>query len=157
MNQRGFTLPELAATVVMFIGLLIAATFLLHRDDHTVELRNAERRLEVAQIAQAVLRYKHDTGQWPERLPEEATVIGTPEDQYNLCKALVPKYMKDIPLDPTIGTKARNGQPISVPCDTEDVKYVSAYTIVLKDGFLEVSAPLADGKEIFVLTATASN
>lgn len=157
MNQRGFTLPELAVTIVIFICLLAGATFLLHRDDPTVELQNAERRLEIAQIARAVLRYKQDTGHWPENMPEELTIIGTPDDQYDLCKTLVPGYLKDIPLDPTVGTKARNGQRTSVSCDTKDVRYVSAYALVLKDGILEVSAPLAEGKEIFVLTPATSN
>lgn len=156
MNQRGFTLPELAVTTVVFICMLILATFLLHTDDPTIELQDAERRLEVAQIAQAVLHYKQDTGHWPENLPETATVIGTPEDQYDLCKVLVPNYLKDIPLDPTVGTKAQKGKRVSLPCDTRDVQYVSAYSIALKDGILEVSAPLAESKEISLQT-TASN
>lgn len=154
MNQRGFTLPELIVALVLFVALLIGATFLLRTNDYTVRLQNAERRLEVASIAQAILRYRSETGEWPAGIPEEATAIGSPEDHYDLCTVLVPKYLKDIPLDPVLGTKLKSQKfQTNAPCNAEGIDYGSAYAVALKDNTLVVSAPIAEDTDILVSVA----
>lgn len=142
VSQAGFTLPELLVTgAVVAIGLT-AALFLIHPEDHTVARRNAERWASSAQIAQVLGRYIADTGGVPKGVTSDLRIIGSEESMVDLCDALVPKYLKDIPADPL------------TPEGQESCRYneiITGYAVRKTDKAVEVMAPFAEkGEKISV-------
>jgi prepilin-type N-terminal cleavage/methylation domain-containing protein len=148
MDSRGFTAIELIVTLVV-TSLLIALTFwIAHPKDYAAADANAARWTGVSHIMQALRRYQADNGVLPARLPKEAKQVGNGKDMINLCAVFVPKYMKDIPLDPVDG-----GQYAAVDCRgtaSEPGQYVTGYTIMrTDDNTVTVAAPSAeDGQHI---------
>jgi prepilin-type N-terminal cleavage/methylation domain-containing protein len=146
-RQRGFTVPELLVTMVAAGALIGLSLWLAHPKDYTAASNNATRWRDVSQIMQALSRYEHDTGTLPANLPSTATEIGSVGKRVNLCGDFVPKYMQDIPLDPTGG-----GQYAVVDCRGtagSPGQYVTGYTIMRKNNTVTVAAPHAqDGKKI---------
>jgi|GEM_PF-661849 len=141
--ESGFTLLELVTTIVV-AGALIGLVFLVaHPKDYAPQQHNGSRWTDVAQIMQAMRAYYADNGSLPAGLTDKATPIGNAKDMLNLCPAFVPKYMRDVPLDPVDG-----GQYAVDDCrgtSAEPGKYVTGYTVMLaKDGTLTVDAPSAE-------------
>ena len=145
-RQRGFTVPELLVTMLIAIGLIVLSFWVAHPRDYTAVENNATRWHDVAQIVQILRKYNTDNGTLPAGLPANAQEIGDAKDGVDLCKAFVPKYIKDIPLDPTDG-----GQYALTDCQgTADNpgKYVTGYTIQLVEGgTVTVAAPHAQRGE----------
>ncbi|HJQ08789.1 MAG TPA: prepilin-type N-terminal cleavage/methylation domain-containing protein [Candidatus Saccharimonadales bacterium] len=124
MSQRGFTLVELIVVGTLGGVLLIAAALLLHPKDYSPERRDAERRLGVAVLMQAVSNYVADKGALPEHMPAKEQIIGSEEDMYDLCKVLVPHYLDHVPIDPIAGAEVSDEN-----CAEADAVYDSGYTI----------------------------
>ena len=119
LNERGFTLLELVTVTLLLFGMLVGAMWLLRKVDYSKVNTDIQRRTDIAQIAQGVHRYVQDTGSYPPGLPTKATAIGSPKDHYNLCTYLVPKYLKDLPLDPAVGVKENSsGGKVNYACNT---------------------------------------
>lgn len=148
-NEQGFTLLEVSIVTGVMVVLVLFALTILRPVSFANELNAAERRIEVAAIAQALQRYKAANGQFPPGIPTELKAIGTPEDQTNLCPALAPAYIGDIPLDPETGAKFLGEDLSTDPCTSKGVEYGSGYAIVRgADGAITVSAPSAKKDKI---------
>lgn len=144
-NERGFTLIELLAAGAIIVALLITSLFLLRPDDYSTMRQNAKRRTDVASIVQAINRYVAATGELPPGIPQKLTALSSVEGHYDLCKYLVPKYLKDIPMDPLVGLKTKDGLPTHDKCN-DGVTYAAGYAILKdKDGRVYISAPVAEG------------
>lgn len=150
-EERGFTLPELIVATVALLLLLIGATLLLRPADYTAQSNDADRRLHIAMLAQGINRYVAEHGQLPADIPTRVTAIGSVEDHYNLCGYLVaPGYLKDIPLDPGIGVKTKEGgNQGDVRCTAEGVEHGTGYSIKKeRDGKVTLEAPFAETQSI---------
>jgi prepilin-type N-terminal cleavage/methylation domain-containing protein len=149
LGEHGFTLVELViVTVVLVSASLFSIFFLLNPINRDEENNNAERRSEIAYIAQGIQRYVTDTGQLPPDIPSEAKAIGSYEDHYNLCTSLVPKYMKDMPLDPGGGVKLAENTAAGTTCSDKGVRFATGYAIS-KDraNRVIISAPFSETDE----------
>ncbi len=148
-NQGGFTVPELLVSVVMLIGLAIGAYYILRPADFGVSERNATRMIGVAQIMRGLHNYYVDNGVLPDSITTSTKVIGSDKTAANLCSDLVPKYMKDIPLDPAWGLETAAGG-----CGAKDQQYITSYLVRRSaDGkILYITAPMAEGGQVIRLT-----
>lgn len=146
-RQHGFTVPELLVTILAAGALIGLSLWLAHPKDYTAASNNATRWRDVSQIMQALRHYERDNGALPAGLPATATEIGSVDKRVNLCSSFVPKYMSDIPLDPTSG-----GQYAVVDCrgtSSTPGQYVTGYTVMRKGNLVTVAAPHAeDGQKI---------
>ncbi len=136
-DESGFTLPELIVVLaVLLVGVAITV-FALRPTDYTIDDTMAERRTRAASLVQALVRYRQDTGAWPQGIGPEVKTLGNEEKpQVDLCPVLVPKYIDDIPVDPLIGYKLTPDQTSFTgdPC-TAGIIYTSAFTVwTSKDG-----------------------
>ena len=139
-TQRGFTIPELLVAillVVIFGGLSI---FLLRTNDVEAQIRASQRKYDVALIVQAVNAYRDDTGTLPDGITTEFQAIAS--DELNLCEALVPTYLSDIPYDPSEGMITQDGD-----CNADDQQYSTGYSIKKN----------ATGTEVSVAATTSEN
>ncbi len=148
-NEQGFTLLEVCIVTGVMVLLVLFALFILRPASFKKELESAERRTEVAAIAQGLQRYKAAKGQFPSNIPLELKAIGSPEEQFNLCPLLVPAYLGDIPIDPGAGAKFLGYDVSTAICSTQGVEYGSGYGISRGvDGSVTISAPSAVGEKI---------
>lgn len=137
-ESSGFTIPELITAVAVVFVLLTAIGFILRPQDHQQARYQAEQRLNLAVIMQAINRYQVDKGLPPPGITEQYTFIGTQDGQVDLCKVLVPAYLKDLPLDTYTGAKAYSpvDENESVteahnrrPCDHPHMVYMTGYAV----------------------------
>lgn len=147
-REDGFTLPELLVALAVSIGLVIAMVAVSKPSDFSDIEQRAERQTNIARISQGIERYKTAEGHLPDDLPTKPTPITI--DSYDLCRVLVPKYLKDIPIDSRHGIKTVGAlAETDDPCDAKDVEYYSGYTIVQnKDGSVTIAEEEAVGKPI---------
>ncbi|HEX8762604.1 MAG TPA: type II secretion system protein [Candidatus Saccharimonadales bacterium] len=145
-SERGFTLPELVAAIALMIILVAISVLWLRPVDLTAQNRSAQRQLHIATIAQALVKYRAANQHFPEGIPKEFTEIGSvAEKGYDLCTALVPIYLKRMPLEPQIGVTYKNGSaqsPSGDPCDKQEgLTYLSGYYIKQNpDGGVELES-----------------
>lgn len=142
----GFTIPELVVFIGVVMVAILASLIFIHPKDYQVENRNTDRMLHLAQISQAITRYYQATGKMPDGITDETNPISSESGGVNLCSALVPGYLKDLPVDPLAGTKATN---ICSPSAEDPDIYATGYTVAFeKDGTLVLEAPVAEGQKI---------
>jgi prepilin-type N-terminal cleavage/methylation domain-containing protein len=156
LDARGFTMPELLLVLAVLLVMTAGAFLLLRPRYYTAENLRAERRVELAVIAQALQRYRATNGHLPDGLPAEARVIGSGgQEAYDLCRVLVPDYIQDMPLDPQIGLKYQGETPQpesgNVHCNDAGVEYLSGYTVQKIRGGVKLAAPLS-GKDALAIT-----
>lgn len=153
----GFTVLELTFALVGLFILLAIAGFILRPQSHDQVRMEAEQRLHMAAIMQAINKYQADNnGTAPEGIPEQYAFIGTQEEQVDLCVALVPKYMDDMPLSSYTGAKAFvpanendyvTDEQNSRPCNEPNMIYMSGYAIAKdKDGRIHLAVLASDQK-----------
>ena len=143
-RQRGFTLPELLVASVVIIALLATLALSVSASVDTAPRRDAERRLEVAKIAQAIDLYRTEQGAFPPTITEKEQFVGSGQDESNLCADLVPIYLENMPFDPLGQTL---GDAKDCPDDGGD--YITGYsvrrtgndTIVISAPFTEATKP----------------
>lgn len=131
---RGFTVPELLVVIIVLAAMLGGAMWLLRPASYEAAEYEAERRLGMATIGQALKLYKDRNGQWPEGVPAKATAIASHDKGYDLCPFLVPKFINDMPLDPVSGMQVAGDDPSNLQftdqrCDQEGITYVTGFTI----------------------------
>lgn len=146
-REDGFTLPELIVVTVGFVLLCGIAALLLAPSTTLTERLDAERQLEVAQLAQEVNAYIAATGELPPYVPTKPTSIGTADEEYDMCLAL---GLTKVPLDPQTGARMNEaGETVAggaMSCEDTEVAYSAGYRIAQRDdGRIVISATLADG------------
>lgn len=154
-RSAGFTVPELVVAIVLLFVLLLAAGYVLRPQTHQDIRYEAHQRLNMATLLQAINQYQADhQGALPDGIGEQYTFVGTQDGQVDLCKALVPAYLPDIPLDMYTGAKAYsppNQTQVASPQDHEQscqkphMIYMSGYAIAQgPDGRVHVAVLAAD-------------
>ncbi|HEV7454402.1 MAG TPA: hypothetical protein VGO07_04025 [Candidatus Saccharimonadales bacterium] len=150
-RQYGFTLPELVITGTLMLVLIALSFIFVHPRDYTAKDRNAVRQLGIAQLSQAITRYKADNGKLPDGLTDKPLAISNAGGGLNWCSLFVPKYMPDVPLDPKAGYQVS----IDTCLATADAPsaYDTAYTAQKNtDGSVTIAAPAAEGGQYVAIT-----
>jgi prepilin-type N-terminal cleavage/methylation domain-containing protein len=140
-RQRGFTLPELL--IVGVVGLIIVGVllFLIRPNDFAAEKRNAERLTHLASLMQAINEYHKDKGDIPPNITEEQTLVASPEaGGLGLCGDLVPKYIKDLPRDPSLSVVTIEDKNCAAP----EQLYSIGYSVHVEGGRVILTAPGAE-------------
>jgi type II secretory pathway pseudopilin PulG len=153
-RQAGFTLPELFVSVGLVLLILVLLMVFVHPRDYSVQNRNNQRRVDIAQIIQALNRYYAQNGKLPDGLTKDAQFIGnSADDGIDLCKSLVPAFAKELPVDPKDGLKLPTGVCIAPKEDPTLYAYESMYSIKrADDGTVTVAAPSAEGRQSISLS-----
>lgn len=141
-EQSGFTLPELLVVGGVLLIFLIVGAILINPTDRSSHMRNAERRVELAQMAQMINRYVDDNRQLPPGISEEEQFVGASEGEVDLCAVLVPDYADNLPFDPL---SRALGEATSCPDPGDD--YITAYAIKKSDNTVTIIAPLTEADE----------
>jgi type IV pilus assembly protein PilA len=155
-DQGGFTLIELLV-VIGILAILLAITLIaINPNKHFQDARNAKRSSDVSAILDGIYEYESaNSGSLPSSLTglttsateichETTATTNCPVgsgDQINLCNDLVPTFLADLPMDPSLAS----GSSTSTACTTA-VTYDTGYKISESSGGrLTVTAPLAEG------------
>ncbi len=149
--KSGFTLIELLVVIGVLTVLLAIVLVAINPTRQFEQANDTQRRSDVNAILNAIHQYGVDNkGALPSAIGTSAKVIGsdTVGGQANLCADLVTKYLADLPLDPTVGTKT----PASSVC-TGATSYNTGYSVVSSatDNRVTVSAT---GEVTASITAT---
>lgn len=135
-------MPELVVVIAVVCVAILAALVFIHPRDYSVQERNTKRQLQLAYISQSITRYYADTGKLPDDITATPAIIGSESDNVDLCAQLVPKYMKDVPVDP------QHGILLNKSCQAtgdDPSAYDTRYTIAReKDGTVVLRAMAAE-------------
>jgi len=153
-NQHGFTIPELLIAVGVVVLIAAVGVTGLKPVSQDTAIKDAERRTDVAWMAQALKRYKVANGQFPAGIPAKAQYIGSDNGEFNLCNIMVPAYLRDIPKDPDSGLRYKGSNlnaSTADPCTTKDLHYYSGYTIAQSaSGAVTLAAPSAKADHVSI-------
>ncbi|MBN1162451.1 type II secretion system protein [Patescibacteria group bacterium] len=102
---NGFTFVELVVVVGIFIVLLSVLLITVNPSEQYRVASDEKRMRDVARILNALEKWLDDGENTVDDLnsgkgiPKEPKDIGSGEDQVNLCRDLVPKYLNNLPYD----------------------------------------------------------
>lgn len=150
-HQAGFTLPELLVTVAAVILLCVFSAFLLRQTPQTTARYDSQRQTDVALLVQAITNYRtKNNGALPAGITTTYKTIGSQDGELDLCKVLVPKYLTDVPYDPTAGALSS----LDDRCDATDQEYTTGYEVKRNDNGTQVTvqAPHAQGQKMIVIS-----
>lgn len=102
---------------------------------------NIKRRSDINAIVNATNQYIFDNPTKPLSLPTTPIELGNQQGQIDLCTILLPKYLPNLPIDPSLSDGAIQDNSCNKP-------YHLGYRIRQNSGKIEVSAPLAENGEI---------
>lgn len=140
-----FVCLPIIISLIAIVAILASVIFIASKpvgqsNSVNTQADNVQRRSDVTQILNAVIRYSNDYGSFPEGITSMPLEIGDGEGQVDICQDLVPKYMPAFPVDP------ETGEDIS-----ECLDYSVGYTIMVdSEGKITVVAPQAKGKNISI-------
>lgn len=145
LGKDGFTIQELFVVGLLMLGIAIPGLFLTYPKNYGAQQRNAERMVAVAEVVQGIHAYVAHNGQLPGGISRSIQPIGSASGQTNLCKSLVPTYLKTLPMDPFFGN--------SVNCSKDPV-YETGLSIEKtgKGTQVTVAALGSEDKKIIYLT-----
>lgn len=150
--QRGFTLVELLIVIGILAVLLAIVLIAINPQQQFKEANNTARKADVNAIINAISSYAADNdGQLPAGIDSTAKTITSTSGtgNLNLCSALTPTYIADLPLDPTTGTET----PAGSVCSDSGANYNTGYTVKSSAGNrITVAAPAAENDETISIT-----
>jgi len=152
MRRKGFTLIEILVVIGM-IGILATTALVAINPLHQfAQARNAQRVSNVNALLNAIgNRIADHAGRFTDDtdcttgVPPTATVMGNGSSEYNVRPCLVPIYISELPVDPTVGMNSCTDDGCS------GGSYDTGYTISLRSaGRITVCAPhmVDDGKNV---------
>lgn len=151
---RGFTLVELLVVIGILAILLAIVLIAINPARQFAQSRNTQRGSDVNAILNAVYAYAADNnGNLPAGIDATVKTVasGGAVGTVNLCTTLVPRYIADMPIDPTTGTEA----PLNSICTDAAATYDSGYTIVRSsttDNRITITAPQAELQKVIIIT-----
>ncbi|HSE29250.1 MAG TPA: type II secretion system protein [Candidatus Saccharimonadales bacterium] len=150
--QKGFTLIEILVVIGILSILLAIVLIAINPQQQFQQANNTQRSSDVSAILNAISSYAaQNNGDLPAGIAATAKTLGKPTaaDIVDLCSALVPTYIADLPMDPTTGTVTGG----DTPCATATTAYDTGYTVQTSAGNrVTVSAPDAQGGETISIT-----
>ncbi|CAN5202363.1 hypothetical protein BH11PAT1_BH11PAT1_7660 [soil metagenome] len=121
-NTKGFTLIELLVVIGILAVLLAITLIAINPAKQFAQANNTKRRSDVNTILNAINQNMADNkGVVPTGITASRLEIS--DTGANICAALAPKYIAQLPTDP----KVNNGTPVAVPCPAT---YTSGYYVV---------------------------
>ncbi|MBI2594364.1 type II secretion system protein [Candidatus Curtissbacteria bacterium] len=135
--RRGFTLIELLVVIGILTVLLAIVLVAINPARQFSQANDTQRRSDVNAILNAIHQYAADNkGTLPTDIATTSKVISSTATSA-LCGNLVPKYVADIPIDPTAGTES----PAGSVCTDTGATYNSGYSVIKNaDNRITVSA-----------------
>ncbi len=151
-KNRGFTLIEILVVIGILATLLSIVLVAINPARQFSQANNTQRRSDVNALLNAIHQYAADhSGTPPGGITNSAlTIANSGAGTVNLCAALVPDYIADIPLDPTDGTES----PADSICTDGSATYNSGYTVLKSatNNRITVAAPQAELTETITVT-----
>ena len=157
INKRiqGFTLIELLVVIGILAILLAIVLIAVNPARQFAQARNTQRESDVNEFLDAIYAYAADNnGNLPAGIDGTLKTIasGGAVGTVDLCVTLVPRYIADLPIDPTTGTQA----PANSVCTDPNATYNTQYTIIRSsatDNRITLAAPGAELSGV-VITVT---
>jgi type IV pilus assembly protein PilA len=132
LTQKGFTLIELLV-VIGILAILLAITLVaLNPRRNFQQANDTQRQSDVNAILNAINQYAaNNHGQLPAGIDTTLRTITSTAGpaNVNLCSALVPVYIADLPIDPVNGTES----PAGSVCTTALATYNTGYKVIATD------------------------
>ncbi len=151
-NEKGFTLIEILVVIGILAVLLAIVLIAINPQQQFKQANDTQRRSDVNAILNAIGSYAaQNKGQLPAGITGTATQIGSESGEVNLCSALVPTYIADLPLDPvsTYGIET----PAGSICTDSGATYETGYTVKSAAGNrVTVDAPHKEGTDAISVT-----
>ncbi|HSW98101.1 MAG TPA: prepilin-type N-terminal cleavage/methylation domain-containing protein [Candidatus Saccharimonadales bacterium] len=141
--KKGFTLIELLV-VIGILAILLAITLIaINPARQFGQSNDTKRRADVGAILNAVGQYQaENSGVLPAGIPVSPTAAANVSSAgADLCALLTPKYLANLPADPTAGSPTTGQIAASCPAG-----YDTGYTIV--------ASTVANGSRVTVSTTT---
>ena len=151
---RGFTLVELLVVIGILAILLAIVLIAINPARQFAQARNTQRESDVNELLDAIYAYAADNnGNLPAGIDATVKTITSTAGATNvdLCTALVPRYIADLPIDPTTGTEA----PLNSICTDVGAAYFADYTLVQSsatDNRITITSPRAELGKVIVIT-----
>ncbi len=139
MVSRGFTLIELLVVIGILAVLLAITLIAINPARQFAQSNNTKRASDVNAILNAINQYQTDNrGALPAGITQN--VLNVSSTGANICTILVPTYIAQLPVDPSIN----NGTALSA-ADCANA-YDTGYTVVqgASDNRITVAAPAAE-------------
>lgn len=152
-TSRAFTLIELLVVIGILAILLAIVLVAINPARQFAQANNTQRSSNVNSVLNAIHQYAADNnGTLPSGIDTTVRTItdSGAANTVDLCTALVPTYIADLPLDPTAGTES----PASSVCTAVGADYNTGYTVVSSatDNRVTVAAPSAELSETITVT-----
>src|SRR3989344_2503582 len=126
---RGFTLVELLVVIGILAILLAIVLIAINPARQFAQARNTQRESDVNELLDAIYAYAADNnGNLPAGIDATVKTITSTAGATNvdLCTDLVPRYIADLPIDPTTGTE----NPLNSVCSSVGATYFTDYSVV---------------------------
>lgn len=151
-KQNGFTLIEILVVIGILAILLAIVLIAINPQRQFQQANNTQRQSDVNAILNAIQAYAaQNKGVLPKGAGDIAISSTTAQtinstvgpNNIDLCEALVPLYIADLPVDPTGGSQL----PANSICTDSGATYNTGYTVIVSTAGnrVTVSAPTTEG------------